>query len=82
MVSRQQHSRNDQSFQHRDLFDGHDWEICPSIMPRNTEALSWALATMARASRGRPAASYSIALRKQAMARSAVWASSVGGMAS
>ena len=35
---------------------------------------------MARASRGRPAASSSIALRKQAMARSAVWASSVGGM--
>jgi len=48
--------------------------------PRNAEALSWALATMARASRGRPAASSSIALRKQAMARSAVRASSVGGM--
>jgi hypothetical protein len=39
----------------------------------------WPSTTMARASRGRSAASSSIALRKQAMARSAVRASSVGG---
>src|SRR5260221_10064630 len=51
-------------------------------MPRNVEALSWALATMARAFRGRAAASSSIALRKQAMTWSAVRASSVGGMVS
>jgi hypothetical protein len=55
-------------------------EIRRSIMPRNSEALSCALATMARASRGRPAANSSIALRKQAIVRSAVRASSVGGM--
>src|SRR5262249_25523379 len=57
-------------------------EICPLIMPRNAKALSWASATMARAFHGRPAASSSIALRKQAMARSAVRASGVGGMVS
>jgi hypothetical protein len=39
-----------------------------------------ALTTIARASRGRSAASSSIALRKLAMARSAVRASRVGGI--
>jgi hypothetical protein len=53
--------------------------IWPSIISRSVATLPAALTTIARASRGRSAASSSIALRKQAMARSAVRASSVGG---
>src|SRR5262249_46245662 len=54
--------------------------IWRSTISRSAATLPAALATMASDSRSRPAASSSIAVRKQAMARSAVWASGVGCM--